>query len=169
MTHLNQLEIFEVTDSVTRPSDTTTYGAGEVFADDASAATTAGRFDFVVASPGKSFTIWDAQLIHSASETLKLSSELWLFDTAIVQDNDNAAFTPTDAEMLTLVGVIPFSIPFVGTAGGNCTFDADMSRPIRRRVTAAETKIYGYLVVRNAYAPIASETVKIRLWITRNT
>lgn len=167
MTYIEQLEIFEVTDTITRPNDTTTYAAGEVIADDATTATTAGRFDFVIGAVGKSGSIVGATLHHSAAETLKFIGELWLFDTAIVQDNDNAAFTPTDAEMQTLVGVIPFSVPFIGTAAGNSFYEGDLLRPLRFRVTAAETKLYGWLVVRNAYVPIASETFKVRLWVTR--
>jgi hypothetical protein len=54
--------------------------------------------------------------VDSANQTVKATVELWLFDTTFTPDNDNAAFTPTDAELLTLVGIIQFSTWFVGDA-----------------------------------------------------
>jgi hypothetical protein len=91
----------------TRPNDATTYAAGDVIADSTSAPTIL-TFNRATLDRGGMGIIQSGVLVSSASVATKPDLELWLFDTAIVMDNDNAVYTPTDAEMLTLIGVIAF-------------------------------------------------------------
>ena len=151
----------------TRPSDTTAYAAGDVVCNSTSAPVIM-TFANAVSSAHASSILQQALLIDSGNETTKLDCELWLFDTTVVMDNDNAAFTPTDAEMLTLVAVIPFSSSAwkQGTAGtgGNCANDQqNLGIPINVADGTQNTSLYGILVARNAYTPISAEVFTFKL------
>jgi len=112
--------------------------------------------------------IQEALLIDSANQATKLDAELYLFDTTVTVPNDNAAFAPTDAELRTLVGVIPFlsSNWKIGTvtsgADGNAVNQVSgLSMPFNVKV--ATNDLFGVLVARNAYTPVDSEIFAFRL------
>lgn len=151
----------------TRPSDTNAYAAGDVIADSTSAPTI---LTFAGATTGKASPsiIQHALIVTSASVATKPDLELWLFDTTIVMDNDNAVFTPTDAELLTLIGVITFAVADfkVGDAtvgaGGNAICEAK-SLGVPFNSTTSSNDLFGVLVVRNAYVPVSGEIFTVRL------
>jgi hypothetical protein len=161
--------------TLTRPNDTDTYTAGDVI----SAVTTNDHFKFGFASNDQSkrtgrsspgtLTINAARLWSSANQALKLEAELWLFHTDIVEVADNAAFAPTDAEMLTLIGIIDFPALYwragTATAGANGNAVCE-TRNIDLPVECRSGRIYGQLVVRNAYIPVASEIFVVDLVTT---
>lgn len=154
--------------TITRPSDTNTYAANDVICNSTSAPTIQTITGCARYNLG-SGTIIDAVLIDGGNETLKLDADFFLFDTTVTMDNDNAAFTPTDTEMGTYVGVIQFvgGTARSGTAGtgGNCVYpNALASQPIAFTCVTTTT-LYGILVARNAYVPISGETFKIRMKI----
>lgn len=160
-----------VVGSFTRPSDTATYAAGDVVCNSTSAPV-AITFSNAVSHPGGGGVLMGAALIDGACQTLKGDFELWVFDTAPTMDNDNAAFTPTDAELQALVKIIPFgSSPKVGDAtsgaGGNAVYDVDLT-PRVFKCTASEKNLYGVLVVRNAYVPVSAGTFAVRLMIAQD-
>lgn len=151
----------------TRPSNTTQYAAGDVVNDSTSAPTvmTFSKPARESGPTGGGSIIQQAILIDSAAEATKLDCELWLFDTTITPDNDNAAFTPTDAELLTLVGIISFPASGykVGTASGNSVCQVDnLGLPVNT-VAGPANSLFGVLVARNAYTPISAEVFKIVL------
>lgn len=151
--------------NLTRPADTTAYAAGDVVADSTSAPTI---ITFPRATADALSYIQQATIVSSQNAATKPDLELWLFDTAITMDNDNAAFTPTDAELRTLLGVIAFPVASfkVGDAGaaavGNVICDVQ-GLNIQINSTPTVNAIYGVLVVRNAYAPVSAERFDIRL------
>lgn len=159
-------------DAITRPNDTTTYTAGDVISE----VTTNDHFTFGAASddgskrvgrpnPG-TITINAARLWSSANQTAKPSFELWLFNVDIAEVADNSAFAVTDAEMLTLVGIIDFAQGFwkVGLAtigaGGNSVCEI---KNIDLPVNARPGRLYGQLVDRAGYIPVASEIFTVDL------
>ncbi len=150
----------------TRPNDTNTYAAGDVVSDSTSAPTVM-TFTGAARAAAKPGTIVSALLFDSANVAVKGSFELWLFDVTVTPDNDNAVFTPTDAEMLTLVRVIPFTLSYVGDAtsgaGGNATYVGTLSEPIN--FNSASGNLFGVLVVRNAYIPVGQEIFTVQLLI----
>ena len=160
-----------VTGTVTRPADTTQYAAGDVISNSTSA-------PVVITFPGCARVnagggvIIGAQCVDDTNQTTKATLELWLFDTTVTPDNDNAVFTPTDAELLTLVGIIRFSTWFVGdataAAGGNAVALATLANPLTFKCGAALTALLGVLVVRNAYTPVSAEVFSIRLRILQD-
>lgn len=150
----------------TRPADTTAYAAGDVVADLTASANDL-EFTAIVRKPGGSGVILSAVLIDGANQGTKGDFELFLFDTAMAMDNDNALFTPTDAELEKLVGVIDFgATPFVGDAtsgaDGNCAY-VQAGVNLAFKCAGSDTKLYGVLVVRNAYTPVSAEPFRVRL------
>lgn len=156
--------------SYTRPGDTNSYAPGDVVCNSTSAP---AALTFAAASLDplvRSGVITHATLVCGANQATKLDSELWLFTVAPAMDNDNAAFTPTDAELDNLVGII--SLPASGAkagdatagAGGNAVIEAP-SLALPFQCAAGSTALYGVLVARNAYVPVASETFRVALRI----
>ena len=154
--------------SKTRPNDTNTYAAGDVI-NESTSAPTVSTFTEVVRQPGGSGVIAKVFIDDSAAvAALKLSCELWLFSATVTADNDNAVFTPTDAETQTCVAIIPISTAYVGDAtagaGGNVVLSSGIvNTPFR--CASGSTSLYGVLVARNAYVPVAQEVFNMRLFI----
>lgn len=149
--------------SVQRPSNTTAYTSGDVIGTAVSAAL---LFEDVARSAGGSGMIMSAVAIDSANQSTQPSLELWLFTAALAVIADNAAFAPTDAEMATLVGVITLSSVKVGNAAagaaGNLAIISDVvATPFKCAGGSAD--LYGYLVVRNGYTPVADESFTVKL------
>jgi hypothetical protein len=113
----------KISASVTRPNDTTQYAANDVWANGTPAALS---FTNVVNANDGSNKIVKAMLVDSASQATKGQFDLWLFHTAPALDADNAAFTPTDAELANVVGILRFDTGIDGDAtsgaGGNAIY-----------------------------------------------
>ena len=157
--------------TVTRPADTTTYTANDVISAATGVAITFSVARLTSGSTGRSGVIQSATLVDSGNETTKLDGDLFLFDTSFTAGNDNAAFVPTDANMLNLLGVITFS---GGTArsglagtGGNSAYPNALSGGIPF-VCLTENQLYGIFVARNAYVPISAEVFTFRLGILQD-
>jgi hypothetical protein len=162
----------KINSTITRDATTTTYTAGDAVESQLSTPanaiiTNAARYN------GGSGVILNAMLIDSAAQTLAGEFEVWVFDTTMTPDGDNALFTPTDAECATLVAVIPFSnsYAYVGTstagAGGNRVYQSD---PVNRGFVcgAASKNLFWTIVARNAYIPVANEAFTLRLTIMQD-
>ncbi len=156
--------------SYTRPADVIAYAAGDVVANSTSAPVVL-TFANCVRANGGTGMITNALMVDSASVATKGIYELWLYHTSPGADNDNALFTPTDAELLNLVGVIPFSTAYVGDAtagaGGNCVYPSP-GLNISFKCAAAATSLFGILVIRNAYTPVSAEVFTITLNISQD-
>jgi len=163
-------------DSITRPSNTTAYTAGDVISE----VTTNDHFTFGAASDDGSKRVtrvgvnsgvinW-ARLHSSANQSTKLDCELLLFHADIAEVADNAAFAPTDAELATRVAVVDFPASFWkegdadSGADGNALCEAmNLDIPFR-----ALRHLYGQLVARNGYTPISGEQFVVELGITQD-
>lgn len=157
----------------TRPNDTTTYAAGEVMA--ATGTSSPMTFNACARGKGGGGYVIGANLIDGANQTLKLDADLFLFSEApATYGNDNAAFTPTDAELLECVGVIHFAAGDFksgdGTSGanGNAYCQSDMDRPVPFVCENDDNALYGVLVARNAYVPIASSPFYVNLQVIQD-
>jgi hypothetical protein len=152
----------------TRPADTNAYTAGDVISSSTSAP---ALIDFPGATlgAGDSGVILQAILIDSANQATKPDLELWIFDTAPAAENDNGAFAPSDAEVATLIGVIPFASAsfkagnFNAGAAGNSVCDVTNLGIAFNTTNASQGHIFGILVVRNTYTPVSAEQFTIRL------
>lgn len=154
--------------SYTRPSNTTTYTAGDVVANSTTVATIL-TFTGMTTFPGGGGTIEAATLIDSTAESTKPDLDLYLFDTPVVMEQDNAAWDPSDAEMETCLGVIPFagSAFKVGAVGANGIIHVQSIRLPFTCVTD-DKNLYGILVARNAYVPVSAEKFTVRLHVRQD-
>lgn len=158
-----------LTDSITRPSNTTAYAAGDVISE----VTTNDHLTFLKAMDAgdeKTGIILGGRVHSSANNTTLPDLELWLFDADIAEVADNGAFVPTDTEMLTLIGVIAFPVAswIIGNAGAAAAGNAfcevmNLDIPFRLGKDPSALNIYGQLVVRNAYTPVASEEFSVTI------
>lgn len=153
--------------SKTRPADTTAYAAGDVINESTSAGTV-WTFADAARMLGGSGIINKVEIVDYAYVATTLQCELWLFNTTVGADFDNAVFTPTDAELLTRVAVIPISTAYVGDAtagtGGNVSLTSGVVNQ-SFKCAIADDSLYGVLVARNAYVPISGEIFNIQLFI----
>jgi hypothetical protein len=145
----------ESTASFTRPSDTTTYGAGDVICNSTSAPTIM-TFTGVGAANGGAFILQNAKVIDSAAQSLKPDIDLFLFKSSVTIDNDNSGFTPTDVEMEDLICVVSFYGAAFVVGSGNGQIKGQIE-PAVYKCGAGTTSIYGVAVARNAYIPISDE------------
>lgn len=154
--------------TMTRPANQTPYTAGDEIADTLG---TAAQRTFACARVNNGTgVITGASLIYSNNPVVTPTLELYLFDTDPTTAGDNAAFAPTDAQLATAIGVITFPAPKVGLTGtsGNLLYD---SGPLTMEfaATGGTTSIFGLLVTRIGFTPIAnSEVLTIRLRVEQN-
>lgn len=154
--------------SFTRPANATAYTAGDVVADSATAAT-ALTFEGITRGDGLGTTLDGLVFTTSANvAAAKPDLELWLFDTLpATYGNDNEAFAPTDAEVLRCIGVvdIPVASFKVGLSGADAAGNAVCTVTGRNLIIdpIAGNKVFGVLVIRNAYVPVSGEVFSILL------
>ena len=151
-----------VTASLTRVTGTTQYAAGDVIA---ATAPVTMPFTGLTRKSQEGGLIKSAVAVSSAAQATKIDLELWLFTADITDlDADNAAWTPTDAQLETLIGIIAFPVAnwkagdATSGAGGNAacsTLNIDLG--------FQSDTLYGVLIARNTYTPVDSEKFTIRL------
>lgn len=142
---------------LTRPADTTAYAAADAISDSTSAPT-AGGFTLtgVARASGKSGVITD-MIVTSSNPAGGLNAELWVFDTAVTAVNDNAAFAISDAEVKTLVAVVPFTL----AAGAN-NAAAHIQNLMAGFTTVGSANLRYLIRVVSAYTPISGEVITVR-------
>jgi hypothetical protein len=165
-----------ITGTLTRPADTIAYAAGDTLANSISAPV-AITFAGAARYNGGGGRLLGATLLDRANQTVKLDSELWLFNSAAAppSQNDNASFDPLHVTLPDLFAIVRFSNAagnfFIGApgagSGGNVIFvGLQISTPnfaIPYKCGPATTSLWGLAVVRNAYTPISAETFQYRL------
>ncbi len=160
-----------VSQNVRRPNDIDQYAIGDVLDTDPGAGLT---FSNVVRGEGMTGSIVDALFRSNANQGTDGDFELWLFDQALAAyDADNDTFTPTDDELIDLIGVLQFATPFEANAGagqgGAIIYQAAKTfLPIKFVTTTTSTGLVGVLVVRNAYTPIGLGLFTVTLKIVQD-
>lgn len=148
----------------TRPNDTTQYAANDVMTADPAAVMT---FSGLPSRTTTGCLIQSATIVSSANKGTKLDADLLLFSSTISDlDADNAAFTPTDAQLLTIVGVIPFAT--ANWKAGDASADAAGNAfcvNANLGISIAHQTLYGVLIARNTYTPVANEVFTIKLQV----
>lgn len=150
-----------VSNDITRDSSTTLYTANDALSDSTSTPTTGGfTFTNAARASGGSGIITDAIVASSADAGTPLQGEVWIFDTAVTAITDNSVFAVSDAEIKTLVGVIPFTLTDSGNNDSAWVSNLDMG------FTCVGSANLRYLIrVKNGYTPVASEVITVRLKI----
>jgi len=158
-------QLVRMTDSITRPSNTTTYAANDVISE----VTTNDHYSFTAPNQlTRSGEIVHASIVSNDAVATSLDGELYLFYADIAEVADNAALALTDAEMLTCIGVIDFATANWkdGKAGAGGTSRCDVSGlsiPYSINDVSSDYVIYGQLVAANAYVPVSAEVFTVTL------
>jgi len=153
--------VFELNVTLTRPANTTAYTAGDVIGESSSGSSVitlsgAGR------AKGYGGYIQAVNFTSSATPGTMPDIELWVFDAALATVADNAAFAPTDAEMLNHIATIPLTPAdnFAGTVNSVWHVDS-LAVPYR----CVDTTAYAYIVIRDAYTPASAEVFDVKVWV----
>lgn len=154
------MNVQTATSTITRPANTTAYAAGDTISD----ATGDAHFTFtgLPIHTGHGGMVEAALVIDSVVAATPPDLELWLFSSDIAAIADNAAFAPTDTEVLSLVGIITFATASFkkGTVNQVCVQN-------NLGISFKADNLYGALVVRNAYTPASGEVFKVVLSVIR--
>jgi hypothetical protein len=154
-----------VSTDVTRPADTAVYAVNDALSDSTSAPT-AGGFTFTSAArqSGGSGIITDAVITTAADAATLLQGEIWLFNAAVTNINDNAAFAVSDAEIKTCLGKIAFTLEDAGNNGFYHATNLNIG------FTCVGTANLRFLVrVKNVYTPVSAEVFTFVLKILQVT
>jgi len=148
---------------ITRPADTTAYAANDALSDSTSAPTSGG-FTFTDAAriSGGSGVITDAIFTSSADAVTTLQAELWLFNQAVTNINDNAVFAVSDAEIKTCVAKIPFTLEDAGNNGFYHAQNLNIGF-----TCSGSANLRGLIRVKNTYTPESAEVITCVLKIAQ--
>lgn len=150
------------TATVTRPADTTAYAANDAWANSTSSPTTGGfTLSSVCSASGKSGVLDTLVIASSNDPATTLLGELWIFASAVTAVNDNAAFALSDADVVKLVGVVPFAL--ATTVAGSGTNSYYTANGLGLGYTCSGSADLRFLVkVKNAYTPASGEALTVR-------
>jgi hypothetical protein len=148
-----------LTASITRPNNGDVYAPGDVVG---TASSHILNFQNGTIGVVTSQLVFKAHALSSVAPALAPTFELWLFNVAPAAQADNAAFAVTDAELLNLVGVIELPTSYIGLASGNRVITGTTS-PLVWQGAGGYQNLFGVLVVRNAYIPVANEVITVLL------
>jgi hypothetical protein len=142
---------------ITRPSNTTAYTAGDALSNSASAPTTGGfTFTSAARASGKRTMLAD-MVIASSNVSAALQGEIWIFDTAVTNINDNSAFAVSDSEIKTLVAKVPFGLAAVGN--NSAVHLPNLGMVID---TSGSADLRFLVRVVNDYSPASAEVLTVR-------
>lgn len=157
-------QVATISTSVTRPSDANAYTAGDALANSTSSPTVGGfTFTSACRASGGFGTITDA--VVSDSGKTAYTGEIWIFDQATTAINDNAVFDVSTANVLNVVGVIPFTINSgIGSAGTSNTTSLSYITGLNIGYTCVGTANLRFLVkITNAPTPVSGEVLQFRI------
>lgn len=142
---------------VTRPADTTAYAVDDAISDSTSSPTSGGfTWTSAARASGGSGIITDVTVATSADPATKLQGEVWIFDQATTNINDNSAFAVSDSEIKTCVGVVPFTFDDSGNNGFYHARNLNIGF-----VCNGSANLRFLLRAKNAYTPTSSEVFTV--------
>lgn len=152
----------KVSATLTRPNTTDQYAAG----DEISNSTTAPailELAGVVKRVGQGGVIRAIQVHGSVNAATDPTLDVFLFDTSHAINNDNAAFAPSDAQMLTCIGGVSMGTAFQSGANNIMFQVRELNLPFV--CAAASTSLFARLVERGTYTPASGETFAVVLLV----
>lgn len=150
---------YRTTVTITRPSNTTAYTAGDVVGDTNGSAI----LTFTNAGPSGGFVILQSvSLVFSDSSVPSGMGafRLHLYSAAPTAIADNAVFDLVSGDRANYMGYIDLSTPL--DFGSSLYTQTDYSGRLVK-LAAASTTLYAELETRGAYTPVSASTVQVRL------
>lgn len=144
---------------VTRPADTLAYVANDAISNSTTAPTSGGfTFANIARRSGGSVLITDIIVTSSNDPATMLQLELYIFNQAVTNVNDNVAFTVTDAEIKTCVARVGFALEDVGSNGFQHVSNLNI---LATCVGTADLRFL--LRAKNAYTPASGEVITVSI------
>lgn len=145
-----------VSTDVTRPADAAVYAVNDALSNSTTTPTTGGfTLSNIARKSGGSVLITD-MIVTSSNDTPTIQGEVWLFNQAVTNINDNAVFSVTDTEIKTCVGRVGFAFEDVGSNG---FFHAQNLNILATCVGSANLRFL--IRVKNAATPGTSEVITV--------
>lgn len=112
-------------------------------------------------------------VINSITITDKITNansamELWIFSTSFVAPTDNAAWTISDVEATTVLGVIPIITSKWYASGANQIYFDDTVSMVIKPSTAGSTSIYYALVARGTTPAFTSLDLTVNIGVLQD-
>lgn len=148
-----------VTTTFNRPANVTTYTT-KTFVSDSTSAPTSGGFTLTGMGrvSGGSGIITDILIASTQNATLTLQGELYIFDSAGTNGNDDATWALSASDTAKIVAVLPFIL----VQGPSSSFALLTNLGIG--YTCVGSANLRFLVkVNNAYVPLSAETITVRV------
>lgn len=144
--------------TITRIADHAAYSIGDSVSDSTSAPT-AFTLTGACRVSGGTGIITDINIVDSDDAVTPLQGKIFIFDQSFTNDNDNAAFQMTDADMLNLVTIQTFALT------DNTDQDVGMIEDLAIGYTCVGSANLRFgIQATNAYDPAAnSGTIRVRL------
>jgi hypothetical protein len=156
---INRSAFVTVSTDVVLPTSSV-YAINDTISDSTSAPVSGGyTFTSCARVSGGSGIITDAIITSSADPATSLQGEVWIFDTAVTNINDNSPFVVSDSEIKTLVGVIPFTMSDSGNNNSAWVSNLNMGF-----TTVGNANLRFLIRAKNGYTP-ATDTLTFRLKI----
>ena len=156
----------QVSASVTRLANTTQYAINDVLSDHATTPTLL-TFSGGARIDGALAYVVGGTMVTSTVAATAAQVRLMLFSTPPAAENDNAAFTPTDADALKCVGWLTFDTYQDGAL--NRLYVARLEgQPPQFDCAATADDIYAIPVMQNAYTPGSAEVFTFTLHISQD-
>lgn len=150
---------YRVTATITRPSNTTAYTAGDVVGDTGGSAI----LSFTPAAPAGGFVILQSLSLVFSDSTVPSgmgSFRLHLYSASPTAIADNAPFDLVSGERTTYMGYV--DIPSPQDFGNSLYTQLDYSGRLIK-LAAASTTLYAELETRGAYTPVSASTIQVRM------
>ncbi len=150
-----------LTARIIRPANTTQYSADDAFTGGQAAPTKfidsfGAKPDPGIVGVNSGFIITDA--IVAANGSTVYNGEIWLFDNVFSAQTDNSAFTITDVDVTSVIGVIPFSTSQL-TSNNSISYVTD----INIRIWCAPSDVRFAVKITNTPTPVSTETLDIKI------
>lgn len=159
--------------SFTRPNDIVAYTAGDVVADSTTQADVI-IFPGCGRGNGGSGILQSVGLLVGASATTQLDADLFIFNVAPTgYGNDNTTFTPSLAALQARVACV--QLPVANVRSGNLTagitgntVNEALNIAVPYKCADNDSSLYGVLIARNAYTPVALTPFYFRLGLLQD-
>lgn len=141
--------------SITRPTGTDAYTVSDIWASSTSSAY-AIAVDGVAEYNGQHVDVIGGYLTSSAAQSTLPQFNIWVFSTPPASPVDNAAFTVTDAEMNTAIGMLTFDTWKASALNARSQLASGTRVSMKLGNT---TSAYILAVLGNIYTPVANEVL----------
>lgn len=156
-----------LSDTFTRPADTTAYAVDDVVSN-STTATTVLTFAQAARKNGGTGYVTNARLVTNNPSTTNASFRLYLYNqTPTAPPGDNSPFLLTWANRGIRLGVIDFVLS-TGATGSDAASTTVTNINLRLNTQPSSRSVFGLLVARAAYVPTSGQQFFVELTFEQN-